>query len=322
LYLAVLHLLYLSLRRVGRLQGLCAALLWLISVPVVQEVGSGNAQMEVAFWLLLGMVWLQKARSSRRLWHWSLAGLLLGLAALSRMIVAGVTVGLAMGLLFDASSGALRSRIRQLLPLLLTFAVVLSPWIIRNQMVFGAPVFGSSLAGYNLFRMNHIVAEPEFSPRYVGSDAGRQAVHSLIENATLSGQENEQEMQAFYAREGLRLILEHPLAYARLVCFRFLSLWFNASVKAAYGDFSFDSSDVLRLTEQLILLLAASAGAVRWRRTLWPYSVAILLACGGYMLVDAQNRYLVEVMPLIVSLAAVGVVARGEVGPAIPRGIL
>jgi len=61
---------------------------------------------------------------------------------------------------------------------------------------------------------------------------------------------------------------------------------------------------VLREGFESFLLVAVIAGAALYRRAFWPHSLGVLLACGAYMLINAQVRYLVDIMPLIASLAA------------------
>ena len=178
---------------------------------------------------------LGKARATHRLAYWGLTGTCLGLAALSRTILFGVSVGMAVGLLFDPTGCDIRTRFRRVSALLAVFALTLSPWVIRNQIVFASPVFGSTLSGYNLYRHNYIVALPEFHPHYVGSAEARTAIRALIDSAAVTGNENEQEMNSFYAHSGLQLIASHPLRYAQLVGFRFVSLWFALSRRAAGG---------------------------------------------------------------------------------------
>ncbi len=313
LYIGVMFVLYFSLRKEGGAFALFASALWVVSLPVMQEIGNGNGELESAFWLALGIWFFQKGRADPLFTNWNMAGLFLGLAALSRTIHLGVTMALAFSLFFDRSLGGFRARARQASMLLISFALVLSPWAIRNQIVFGAPVFSTTLVGYNVYRHNYIVAQPDFYPRHVGIEEARQAIKTLVQAPSLTGKENELQMHSFYVREGLSLILSHPAEYARLVVFRFLVLWFNTSVKASYGQ-RLDLLDAILVVEQSLLLIAAIAGAIRRRKNLWPYILGTLITCGAYILIDAQVRYLVNVMPLIVTLAASNVM-RGANGP-------
>ena len=61
-----------------------------------------------------------------------------------------------------------RRRLVQSGVLLATFILVLSPWVIRNALIFHAFVPGSTLTGYNMYRHNHLIMSDErLSPEVV-----------------------------------------------------------------------------------------------------------------------------------------------------------
>jgi hypothetical protein len=39
----------------------------------------------------------------------------------------------------------------------------------------------------------------------------------------------------------------------------------------------------------------------------WPFILSLVLGCGAYMAIDSQMRYLVDLMPAVVILSALGV---------------
>jgi hypothetical protein len=93
------------------------------------------------------------------------------------------------------------------------------------------------------------------------------------------------------------------MGYFLLSLYRFLPLWFNVGVSAAYGN-RLGLLDALAIVEQVFLLIAGLTGAFVYRKQFWPLILSVVLACGAYMAVDAQLRYLTDVMPAIVILAA------------------
>ena len=59
LYIGVMFVLYFSLRKEGGAFALFASALWVVSLPVMQEIGNGNGELESAFWLALG-IWFSR----------------------------------------------------------------------------------------------------------------------------------------------------------------------------------------------------------------------------------------------------------------------
>jgi hypothetical protein len=292
-------------KRDGRLS-LLAALFWVISVQVAQQIDIDNGQLAAAFLLSLGIWSYQSGRLNSKNGYWILSGVLLGLASLSRTVLLGVSICLGFGLLFERLKTISLSRKEQLAPVLLFFVslgLVIAPWVVRNDMVFGVPVIGSTLTGYNVYRMNYIVANGDFSPHYVGPDEADRAFADLIQHGHLSGTENEAQMQAFYMKAGVQVILQHPFRYLQLSLYRFLPLWFNISVKVSYGD-KLGLNDYIIVLQQAILLVAVIFGLVQNRKENWPFVAGLILGCAAYMAIDAQLRYLIDLMPLVVIIAA------------------
>lgn len=306
MYLGTLWIIYASLKEYDRRAALMAALLWVISIPAIHNIDNDGGDMAAAFFFSAGMFYFQRGRQKGGPFHWLLAGALFSIASQARSVLLGVSGGLIAGLLWER-----RTRIRQGLlefagPALLclgAFSAVLAPWVIRNEMVFGTPAVGGTLVGYNVYRMNYFLHNERFVPHYVGPSEASAAIHNLIQNSNLKGNENEAEMQAFYSESGLRIIRSHLMGYLLLSIYRFLPLWFNVGVSAAYGN-KLGLLDALEVVEQAFLLIAGLIGAFVYRRQFWPLILSIILACVAYMAVDAQLRYLTDVMPAIVMLAA------------------
>ena len=306
MYLGTLWIIYASLKEQDRRTALLAALLWVISIPVIHNIDNDGGDMSAAFFFSAGMFYFQRGRLKGGLLYWLLAGALLGIASQARAVLLGVSGGLITGLLWER-----RKRIRQGLlefagPAFVcfgAFSAVLAPWVIRNEMVFGTPAVSGTLVGYNVYRMNYFLQSDRFVPHYVGPSEAFVAIHNLIQNSDLNGNKNETEMQAFYSESGLRIIRSHPMGYFLLSLYRFLPLWFNVGVSAAYGN-RLGLLDALAIVEQVFLLIAGLTGAFVYRKQFWPLILSVVLACGAYMAVDAQLRYLTDVMPAIVILAA------------------
>ncbi len=306
LYLGTALVLYATWKEKNRHTALLAALLWTISLPVLTEINNDSGELAAAFFLSLGLFQLRKGWQGSNRREWILAGLFMGLASLSRTVLLGVAVGLGIAFLIQrlwTTSFNKRKQISHALMFLLTVGLVFAPWLIRNTLVFGQPVLGSTLTGYNVFRMNSILASDTYYPHYVGAEEGFIAVQKLMAATPLSGLGNEAQMQDLYMQTGLQIIRQHPLQYIDLSLYRFWVLWFNVSVKDAY-HMSTGLKDVLTVFQQAFLLLAVGIVSLTRFRKNWVLLLILILGSGAYMAIGAQLRYLVDFMPAVVILAA------------------
>lgn len=305
LFFTTMLVIYISFKKYDQRVAILAAFIWVVSKPVFTQIGDDTGELTSAFFLALGFLFFTRgidAPHNKR--DWILSGLFMGLSALSRTVILGTSVILGFFLLLiSIYNKTQRPLFKPSFIFLATLLLVYSPWVIRNYVVFGTPVMGSTLTGYNIYRMNRLVMEEPFTPHYVGSDEGYQIVSQLIDSSHLNGTENEAQMQSVYMKAGLKIISEHPVQYAELVIYRFLPLWFNSSVDAAYGN-KLSVFDYLVMIQQSLLLVAVIIGAFRnWKR-LWPFILVLITGCGAYMAVDAQLRYIVDLMPALAIISA------------------
>lgn len=311
LYLGTIPMLYLVLKKGLKSRSftaLFAAFLWAISIPVLNHVDYDSGNITAAFFFSVGLFFFLKGCQGESATDWLLSGLFMGMAALSRTIFLGIAVGLGLFLLARKSMGfyqSLREKYAGGVSFLVAMIVVFSPWVIRNYMVFDQLVIGSTLTGYNVFRMNFIVAEDIFSPHYVGLKESSPALVQLIKDHTFTGLENEAQMQSVYMKAGLQIIAQHPFRYLALSIYRFLPLWFDISVSTAYNS-RYYVTDYLVMIKKALLLILVLFGLQKNRASTWPVILSLFLGCAAYMAIDAQQRYMVELMPAVVILAALG----------------
>jgi 4-amino-4-deoxy-L-arabinose transferase-like glycosyltransferase len=305
LFLGVLFLLYhLTRRRAGAAAALLAAFLWVIYLPLGRIFENNTGDLSAAFWFTLAMIFfLRISASSARLRDLLAAGGSTGLAVLSRSALLAPAGILFLFLLFDISPKgrpALRRSLRPAALFLLALLLTLSPWLVRNQMVFGRPLM-TTLSGYNLFRHSSPIQTSGYL-RYVNADEAEQRVQELLSTTPgLSGTENETQMDTLYQRAALQTIAAHPWRYAALSLYRFIPLWTNFGVIA-----SWKLIDTLVLLQQMFLLVTALLGAFRLRPRPWLFILCIVILNAAYMAVDAQVRYLIPLMPLVMFLSAAG----------------
>ncbi|HNO30816.1 MAG TPA: glycosyltransferase family 39 protein [Anaerolineales bacterium] len=307
LYLFTTYAIYILMREQGDIRvALLASLFWTLSIPVFLEVQRDNGHLAGALFYSIGLLYIFRA-TARNLTHdFLLAGIFMGLAALSRSIFLGITVGLGCALFMYQYRTRNPSQVFKSLIFVTATLLIIAPWALRNQVVLGSPISGSSLTGYNIFRMNYFLGDKPFTPHYVGPAESRQVVDKLIAEGDLTGQENEAEMQEFFSAAGKRIILQHPVRYILLSLYRFVILWFNLGVDAAYNNPP-TLLNRLAIIQQVFILIFVMFGFLKGYRKFWLPALALFLGCAAYMAVNSQVRYLVDMMPNIAILSAMGI---------------
>ncbi|HLO32892.1 MAG TPA: glycosyltransferase family 39 protein [Anaerolineales bacterium] len=308
IYLAILIVIYFLTREWSNPRAaLLAALLWAIYVPAIELIPQVSGDLLAALLVSVGMLFTLRARQKRRLRDWFIVGASFGLAAISRsgtLVIAAVVIG---GVVLESWRHRFSPREIMAPALILSSLIILlmSPWLVRNKIVFGRPILGSSLIGYNLYRQNYMLGTGNYF-HYVGSKEGDAAIQALLARRTdLSGMENEAQMDLVYRGEALRIIRAHPVQYGLLSAFRFLPLWFNWGYLEAYGR-RVNRYDAAIMLFQGILLILALVGSWRNIQRSWPLWASILVFSLTYMALISRLLYLMPVMPLVLSLSAAG----------------
>ena len=312
LYLAILLITFLLTRLLANSRAaLVAALLWATYIPGIELVPQVSGDLLACLFLTSSVFFVMRARKTDRWRDWLSAGIGMGLGILSRSAMIVILPGLVFGLLWEGWAAARKQAgrfIKKLwacaLLVLVVFAMMI-PWLVRNTKVFGSPVLGTTLSGYNLYRHNYMLGSDN-DLRYVAGDEAHQAILALIARLPdLRGTENEAQMNNIYMREALKVIATHPVHYAQLVVYRFLPLWFDWQIDEAYGARTPHLDYYEMIVQAFLLITALNAVWKTWKRS-WPLWVTIVIYCLAYMAVVGQLRYLVGVMPLVMSVSATG----------------
>ena len=252
---------------------------------------------------LLTLVYLLDRPSLRRA-AWS--GLWLGLASLARPVMLAFPAIILILMLLRYRQ--MWQTVKHLIMLGLVFVIVLSPWIVRNYLTFGAFVPGSTLLGYNLIKNNYYLTSDDYLRQLFPPERMKVEMERLLNARGDSlANYNPAARDRAYVREALARIGQRPDRYLVLSANRFLYLWF-------YIDFV-ERFHTQRLPIALsfaglhVALLAAVALSLVWEpRTqslqALPLWVTISYFTLFYSLIHAQPRYLVPAMPLVMLLAA------------------
>lgn len=277
------------------------AFLWGVYVPLILETeASIKGEAFFIIFLLLGMYFILLGLGRKHILIWLVAGFCLGLAALSRSVLIYFMPVLSIVLLIMPVV-TVKRRILNIGLTILAFAVVLTPWTIRNYNVFNAFIPGVTLGGYNLYRHNHILVKDDYF-RYVYNQEMKAAQRQLLEDnaGILRGNENEYEMDQFYRQKAVEIILANPFRYLLLSLYRFIPLWTNYGVRYGYiSDLTWNISGFVNL-----ILLALAGFSLFRRRGIRPLEIIPIVTLLffytlSYMFVNARMRFIIPVVPFV-----------------------
>ncbi len=210
-------------------------------------------------------------------WRGSVLGAaLLGLASLSRpSMLPGVVLVVIAGLV--VSPGAYSDRLARCGTMALTLILVLSPWAIRNALIFGEPVWTTTHGGYTLALANN---EVYYRDVLNGPPGGVWRGHDQwlwwdSVNRETSGM-SEPRADRFLRNRVIELAIAQPLTFLRAGLQRLGRFWSLAPAGAIY-------SPIVRLATAvwtLPLWIALGLGLARRSLWCWPQLAAPLLVAG------------------------------------------
>jgi len=303
-YLVTVVLVHRLARRLaGERAGLIAALIWALYLPVIQVLPQVGGDMLACLGCVGATLAFLHARERGGTARWVIAGVALGVAALSRTALMGLSLPFGIALLWPLGGHDLAVRVKHAVVYGITFIALIAPWTLRNHAVFGRWVAGSTLTGYNLLRHNHHLGTAPLY-RYIAADEAEPVTRAALARHTeLTGTENEAEVDAVYRMEGNAIVKAHPVDYLRLSLWRAVPLWTNYGVVQAYGE-NWKPVDTAMLAMQVLLLALFMAGLRKGGAPVLLLAALVLVFCASHMLVVCRMRYLVPLMPLVIAVGA------------------
>ena len=300
-------------KHVSRFAGVVAGLLVAIDTPTLHYADKILSETLFTFVLLIAFLLLAVGR-------WPLAAVLTGVLVLIRPVAIVYFVVVAAYLLLR------RVRLRSVVIYALLAVALPCGWALRNLARTGVFTV-SSISGTNLllFRAGGTLAILDDGADFEADR--RDEAEGLLGDAddeierTLRIDDAEELPHAvrarWYARVALRVIREHPIAFAELTLRGLLVNLFDSRWEAMAMVSRFHSS-VVRIALDAFtaaLFVFAVIGAFAWRDRLAVLTVAyfLLISAGG----ESESRFRVPVMPQMAMLAAAGLesVRRGAAGP-------
>ncbi|MEM1430496.1 MAG: hypothetical protein AAGG09_13665 [Pseudomonadota bacterium] len=298
--------------RTGRLAGLFVAL-W---PALIQFVTFPNSELLFTA-LLLAALWAW-GRAGATVSRGAFTGLLLGAATLVRPIALLVPVVLAIAPrpMAEPSSPRLVARSTAALLAFLCIGLVVAPWSLRNQAVFGELVIVSTNFGPNLWMGNN----PETTGRY----------QPLPED---TAQMDEITRDAHLRSEAVAYIRSDPAAFAKRFVTKIGYLfsrettgvtWNARGLTTRYGPGVVAPLKAISTAYWYAMLALAGLGVVRLirQRGALPVFISIPVALIGYFaavhgVIFVSDRFHLPLNPLVAGLAAFALL--GPRTPAMPR---
>jgi 4-amino-4-deoxy-L-arabinose transferase-like glycosyltransferase len=282
---------------------LLGALLAALFPPLIGGVAQGNAgSFEIFFTELIVLLALRAARQAS-LWGWLWAGVVGGVAALTRSTALVLFPMLALWLWAGSCKPRVELVAKPLLVMGLSVLLVIGPWTIRNYRVFGALIPISSNGGINFWIGNNELATGEFvhpagiAPELIASSA------AMPEGAR----------DRFFYGESFSFIRANPGRFVQLLGTKLLFfLWGRPSLGETYATQDATSLGVLAyLWANRLLLPVWLAGIVltarNWRHCLILYAT-ILTVLLVNVLYFAGARYQAPAIPFQILLASYAIV--------------
>ncbi len=302
-----------ALDMIGHARGaFIAAAFYALYPPFIQQAISLYSETLYGL-LLLASLWVFWWATRRGQGRWfALCGLVLGLATLVRPVT----------LLFPIWLGAclwpMRRRVgiwRPTLVLIAFFVLVLTPWTMRNQRLFGTFVPVSTLSGLNFYQAHVGIDQADALRVRRPTEAISLLRRQLAERGIPPDSLNEAQFDRAAQREALVLIAQHPARYFYLFLNRFLRLWLNVGY---YGRPSLAS--LFLAGANGLLLLGMVLAWVRYRGAWWtaalPSLAVVIYFTLFHMVIHAQVRYSFPVVPYVMIFAgyAAGRLVESKVG--------
>jgi 4-amino-4-deoxy-L-arabinose transferase-like glycosyltransferase len=251
----------------------------------------------------------------------AVAGLLLGLAALTRSVVWMAPPLLAVFICMTWRT-AWHRRLLAGVTLIAVFALTIAPWSIRNTQLFGTFVVVDVMGGRNLMMGNY-----EHTPFYRSWAAigiqGEESWHAVLRGSHSDTHLNQAQVDKRAMKEGLKFMAANPGLTLQRDIIKFFDFWglereFVAGAERGYwGDLP--APVILALGAVIMgayaaMLFAGIYGMIMLpltdRRLHWFLILVVAYVCGIHTLVFAHSRYHLPVIPIVLLFSAIAIINR------------
>lgn len=278
---------------------------------------------EILFTLffIAAILFIYLALYDNKTWHFLCIGICIGLASLTRSITYPMMPLLAIFLLFT-TSGRIVSRLKNIAIMLFFFAVVLSPWVIRNYNLYDQFIPVDTMGGLNLYMGNYA---------YTPMHRSWSAVEVSGEKAWYTGKEdilgsmNEAQKQKWSIQKGVEFIVNHPVLTVQRSIIKAANFW--GIERSIIAGVSGQRSDTIQALTPPLIKYPLSASIIVSYASVMLFGVfgliwinlkeannfnvvitgIILYFTAMHALVFGHSRYHLPLVPLLVMYGVYGV---------------
>lgn len=275
-----------------------AAIVAVFPLLIVYPLGLATENLFVPL-LMLALVLLLRASERRRARDYVLVGLVLGLAALTRSVVTGFVALAALWLWWTAQDK--RGGFRNCALLILCFLLVTIPWAVRNTLLHGRPTWIESALGYDLYVGYH----PESTGTF------QYGISLDLLPMLDDGERHARGMEGFWsflrADPGrVPYLMVRKAGYLWSLDRRALTYFYSNDFFGHLPTWLLGLVFLLACGPLVVLAPAASCGLACGRMGRRKSLIALLLVyyTGAHMLILAEPRFHVPLLPVVAILAA------------------
>ena len=277
----------------------------------------------LATFLLASFTWsLLRALSQPETWRFLICGILLGLMSLTKPVMQLYPIVI-LALLIWRFGWRWQTVASRFTVLIVAFVVVMSPWVMRNYLIFDAFI-SSANGGKTLYSSNYTLGNSDYM-RLNSTQESSLALRHILESrfgpapghsdlwsyAKVKGI-NEYELDQIAMQEAKKVIRTFPGRYAALSSLRVLRFWFHHRFIESIIKGQLPLYPFLTAASSALLLGLSIIGLLFFRGA-WLSSAAPLIGLLAYYtvmhsLIHAITRYNVTVMPYVILFASYAII--------------
>ncbi len=201
--------------------------------------------------------------------------------------------------------GSLKMPPKTIAAMVACFVLVLSPWTIRNYVVFRKFIPVAQYLGINLWN--------GWAPEAGGSEYQLNGDPVVMEPGLLQkarAVRNETELNDILTKAAIGYAKENPVRWMRQRCFAFLFFWHEHTFWAPHSPFRTRKSQILAIYNLGLLALFILSIGPAWKQGEFLRLLLILMFVHSmiytFVHADIGNRYRMQIEPLILLIFSVG----------------
>jgi 4-amino-4-deoxy-L-arabinose transferase-like glycosyltransferase len=301
----VCFLIYLITKKVfdNHKAGLIASMLYFLYIPFLETNHVIMSETLYNFLFYLALLFLIHALENQKLSYFMVSGIILGLAHLTRPTVIYV-VFLFIFLILWTFRKKIYIGLNNSLTMLILFLIVISPWIIRNYLVFDRFIYSTSLEGENLAY--------EFLSSYSNITSSNNNQIAIEEVFNRSGEIGRND---FLLEKAKNFYLTNPNKWFFSIPDHLLILWFgnykNPKPQILYYATTekHHSLSISSLVQNLLLLFLSILTFTKYFKLDWfkislPIIIAFLLFNFTETLVTPDHRHFIPLAPSLIIIGS------------------